>query len=112
MIRRPPRSTLFPYTTLFRSFRLAFYLPVMLPPIVTAFLWLWLYNAVIGIVEPEPEKGRHNWRQHYRQIKSQAERSEERRVGKECRSRWAPYHLKKKKMIILSLSLSRNLQIL
>src|SRR5438093_13096613 len=25
------------------------------------------------------------------------ERSEERRVGKECRSRWAPYHEKKKK---------------
>src|SRR2546428_10371423 len=25
-------------------------------------------------------------------------RSEERRVGKECRSRWAPYHLKKKKL--------------
>src|SRR3712207_4637276 len=24
-------------------------------------------------------------------------RSEERRVGKECRSRWSPYHLKKKK---------------
>src|SRR5256885_4609279 len=24
-------------------------------------------------------------------------RSGERRVGKECRSRWAPYHLKKKK---------------
>src|SRR5438552_16373242 len=24
------------------------------------------------------------------------QRSEERRVGKECRSRWAPYHLKKK----------------
>src|SRR5947209_18221189 len=24
-------------------------------------------------------------------------RSEERRVGKECRSRWAPYHYKKKK---------------
>ena len=23
---------------------------------------------------------------------SQAERSEERRVGKECRSRWSPYH--------------------
>src|SRR6266702_7889015 len=23
--------------------------------------------------------------------------SEERRVGKECRSRWSPYHLKKKK---------------
>src|SRR6266511_3522376 len=25
-----------------------------------------------------------------------SERSEERRVGKECRSRWSPYHLKKK----------------
>ena len=24
-------------------------------------------------------------------------RSEERRVGKECRSRWSPYHQKKKK---------------
>src|SRR6266446_10056740 len=26
-----------------------------------------------------------------------ARRSEERRVGKECRSRWSPYHEKKKK---------------
>src|SRR5579859_8217571 len=25
-------------------------------------------------------------------------RSEERRVGKECRSRWSPYHYKKKKL--------------
>src|SRR5438132_425036 len=25
-------------------------------------------------------------------------RSEERRVGKECRSRWSPYHLKKKRL--------------
>src|SRR6202171_1691171 len=30
--------------------RLAFYLPVMLPPIVTAFLWLWLYNADFGLI--------------------------------------------------------------
>src|SRR5207249_10272468 len=28
---------------------------------------------------------------------SQSTRSEERRVGKECRSRWSPYHYKKKK---------------
>src|SRR5437588_77200 len=27
-----------------------------------------------------------------------ADRSEERRVGKECRSRWSPYHKKKKKL--------------
>ena len=31
-------------------FRLAFYLPVMLPPIVVAFLWLWLYNADFGLL--------------------------------------------------------------
>src|SRR5256885_12084504 len=29
--------------------------------------------------------------------RGQAGRSEERRGGEECRSRWAPYHLKKKK---------------
>src|SRR5256885_10010683 len=29
--------------------------------------------------------------------RSGGRRSEERRVGEECRSRWAPYHLKKKK---------------
>src|SRR4051794_41775296 len=27
-------------------------------------------------------------------------RSEERRVGKECRSRWSPYHLKKKMGVV------------
>jgi multiple sugar transport system permease protein len=30
--------------------RLAFYLPVMLPPIVTAFLWRWLYNPDGGLL--------------------------------------------------------------
>src|SRR5216683_6966534 len=29
-------------------------------------------------------------------------RSEERRVGKECRSRWSPYHSKKKRTVIAS----------
>src|SRR5215467_14946610 len=29
-----------------------------------------------------------------------ASRSEERRVGKECRSRWSPYHYKKKKFSV------------
>jgi multiple sugar transport system permease protein len=31
-------------------FRLAFYLPVMLPPIVTAFLWRWIYNPDSGLL--------------------------------------------------------------
>src|SRR5471032_3603831 len=37
---------------------------------------------------------------HTGQVESVA-RSEERRVGKECRSRWSPYHYKKKKKQIL-----------
>src|SRR2546422_11145512 len=35
--------------------------------------------------------------QDARLIAHAARRSEERRVGKECRSRWSPYHYKKKK---------------
>ncbi|GCE22292.1 carbohydrate ABC transporter permease [Dictyobacter kobayashii] len=31
-------------------FRLAFYLPVMLPPIVTVFLWRWIYNPDGGLL--------------------------------------------------------------
>ncbi len=31
-------------------FRLAFYLPVMLPPIVTVFLWQWIYNPDSGLL--------------------------------------------------------------
>ncbi|GCF07038.1 carbohydrate ABC transporter permease [Dictyobacter arantiisoli] len=31
-------------------FRLAFYLPVMLPPIVTVFLWRWIYNPDAGLL--------------------------------------------------------------
>src|SRR2546427_463049 len=85
MIRRPPRSTLFPYTTLFRS----------LAPGATEL-------APVGQVLPAAK------------AKSAAcapmmvmlvrfsgappllvrvtVRSEERRVGQECRSRWSPYH--------------------
>ena len=32
-----------------------------------------------------------NYSVHYA-VKANAKRSEERRVGKECRSRWSPYH--------------------
>src|SRR5690349_25002077 len=38
-----------------------------------------------------------------------AVRSEERRVGKECRSRWSPFHLKKKK---LHMTFGMNLKLL
>ena len=32
------------------------------------------------------------FRSYYLALGAAAERSEERRVGKECRSRWSPYH--------------------
>src|SRR5579885_469034 len=40
------------------------------------------------------KKSRPRRHEHHRRI---IDRSEERRVGKECRSRWSPYHSKKKK---------------
>src|SRR3989454_11419182 len=109
MIRRPPRSTLFPYTTLFRSTRNVFDLtaiPVVhklshLPIIADPSHGTGLRDKVIpmaraavaagadGImieVHPDPERALSDGAQ------TLFPRSEERRVGKECRSRWSPYH--------------------
>src|SRR3712207_9489463 len=114
MIRRPPRSTLFPYTTLFRSqkgqkarsgggVRLGFeggQTPLFrrIPKrgftnINTkeyALVNLDQLNAFEDGTEVTPvvlkEAG------IVRAEKSGVKRSEERRVGKECRSRWSPYH--------------------
>src|SRR2546430_16685047 len=108
MIRRPPRSTLFPYTTLFRSHGAG--------------------NRVeqfggggVVVVRAEGdvacsdegdgprrrharedwhlELGRRSWtvilatgRQDQGRTECRDKRSEERRVGKECRSRWLRYH--------------------
>src|SRR5438034_11119327 len=83
MIRRPPRSTLFPYTTLFRSQRRrARRRDRRMGP-----------EAQIPIGSPyfdDPLPGR------ARPVERSQARSEERRVGKECRSRWSPEHEKKK----------------
>src|SRR2546425_1172225 len=79
MIPRPPRSTLFPFTTLFRSLSA---LPSTLSvtqggvagvETVTAVLTSGQAQSVTFSISGLP-------------------RSEERRVGKECRSRWSPYH--------------------
>ena len=32
------------------------------------------------------------WKSNVKSVKVKVDRSEERRVGKECRSRWSPYH--------------------
>src|SRR2546429_7961587 len=81
MIRRPPRSTLFPYTTLFRS--------------IAAI-------AIPNLLASRRAANEGSAQQSLRTISSSeatyqntAGRSEERRVGKESRSRWSPYHLKK-----------------
>src|SRR6266513_1077068 len=42
--------------------------------------------------------------------RSRIGRSEERRVGKECRSRWSPYHQKKKKKEKGSLAMKRAIE--
>src|SRR3989449_10745660 len=97
MIRRPPRSTLFPYTTLFRSLR------VLVAKVVQEEEGI----EVAGAPEPEGPAQLHarafdgglgladaldGSDGHGRSSNVTLPRSEERRVGKECRSRWSPYH--------------------
>src|SRR3712207_9585625 len=124
MIRRPPRSTLFPYTTLFRSrgavlgYR-AVYAPFQPEPlhslgIVRLILLQFLgrkhiigtksYLVLLRLVLPLPILGflfgfpsfaRDNRNDRGVNMGSilvcmqRGSRSEERRVGKECRSRWS-----------------------
>src|SRR2546422_9869878 len=104
MIRRPPRSTLFPYTTLFRSpatgaiARTATNVknggrtPVAgITHSVTLLLIALFFGRWAGLIPMATLAGilivvaysMSEWRTF---------RSEERRVGKECRSRWSPYH--------------------
>src|SRR5256886_15138523 len=109
MIRRPPRSTLFPYTTLFRSkaplvartgrttatVLLAACLGV-------AVIWLRPQRFVGRCLEYEAAARatqeiaysfpRQTWVVAAPVEQLAETRSEERRVGKECRSRWAAYH--------------------
>src|SRR3712207_9106452 len=116
MIRRPPRSTLFPYTTLFRSTLLA-EVPWAKRVWSLPFLSALAYSERYAKEQGKRHKKLTEWawqllllvRRWYpeREIVAVADRtyaslklldrcrnlrSEERRVGKECRSRWSPYH--------------------
>src|SRR2546429_7837031 len=104
MIRRPPRSTLFPYTPLFRS------LPAQdqrsqiktfnIAPVWTRLISTTTLFTFGGFVRQD----RFNYYPSGNVFADGTglipggssatlnQRSEERRVGKECRSRWAPYH--------------------
>src|SRR3712207_9321102 len=122
MIRRPPRSTLFPYTTLFRSVVAGGppavgdlllgqrVLPVVPEPLlvqpgvqVVPGQDLVLAALAGGVPVEVDAEGRQLPRGRLRpalvgEVLAPAvepaalARSEERRVGKECRSRWSPYH--------------------
>src|SRR5256885_16992025 len=113
MIRRPPRSTLFPYTTLFRSAEHSHVLSLIVPRRLgdaafgthgadlhgtvlasgSIFAGLLadhldaLHRRLPTIALLQADDVVHATTQMLA-----ACRSEERRVGKECRSRWSPYH--------------------
>src|SRR2546422_9369889 len=106
MIRRPPRSTLFPYTTLFRSRPLLHerlevldrrrllgrpdHYPCVLPLLAFGVR----QDAAQDVAGLEGTDVLGGERLAIRRVRREREdaRSEERRVGKECRSRWSPYH--------------------
>src|SRR2546429_9533442 len=113
MIRRPPRSTLFPYTTLFRS-RDKEILTVV-SSVEARRAYYHCQECQSGFAPKDKEldvvgssfspgvrrmMARVGAKESFEQGRGDLEalagvvvrRSEERRVGKECRSRWAPYH--------------------
>ena len=53
-------------------------------------LWNWIVLGLGGVLAFLVNGMRS--KASIRHVKSLEERSEERRVGKECRSRWSPYH--------------------
>src|SRR2546425_12771897 len=102
MIRRPPRSTLFPYTTLFRSMLLKSGKRVLAGShcsgldVVVADQ---LDDApALRLIVFDDQESFHRALDEIPDLVERllerllAGRSEERRVGKECRSRWSPYH--------------------
>src|SRR2546430_16189750 len=97
MIRRPPRSTLFPYTTLFRSGPGNRYVTAAKQLVAGAVAIDMLAGPSELTVFADDAADPGNVAAD---LLAQAEhdpeaipvRSEERRVGKECRSRWSPYH--------------------
>src|SRR3989441_12150538 len=106
MIRRPPRSTLFPYTTLFRSrlvgrqqrenFKKAVQAGVKIAYGTDAGVYPHGWNAkqFAHMVRwgTTPLQAIQAATVNAADLIGWRDRSEERRVGKECRSRWSPYH--------------------
>src|SRR3712207_9439248 len=110
MIRRPPRSTLFPYTTLFRSnkYKLIYDESILKSErrcygvrgsgdsiICERIDCSALPNTdFVDVKNKTPNQISFEviYTIEGKGYKDSSLRSEERRVGKECRSRWSPYH--------------------
>src|SRR3712207_9520475 len=111
MIRRPPRSTLFPYTTLFRSYtaRVSESVLARLHFVVRMPLGEAMGEVDVRALERELTLATRSWTDEFADLLADVDdperlatlvgglpegykedRSEERRVGKECRSRWSP----------------------
>src|SRR3712207_9577228 len=106
MIRRPPRSTLFPYTTLFRSYNVK--LVNNVGGWWDEYEWAYNFDGLAYLPNKFNDDKTPDWesisekelraafikRDLYLGAdmgeKEVLKRSEERRVGKECRSRWSP----------------------
>src|SRR3970282_2777433 len=59
-------------------------------------------------ISPSPPRSASGHRPRPARRRRPPRRSEERRVGKECRSRWSPYHLKKKDRAEMKQKISRE----
>src|SRR3712207_9566464 len=94
MILRPPRSTLFPYTTLFRSQFVLDYLQED-PSAKQKHIMEDLHVSRRTLERITSLLKERAYIERVGNNRSGYWRSEERRVGKECRSRWSPYHYKK-----------------
>src|SRR2546425_11786654 len=99
MIRRPPRSTLFPYTTLFRSRGKGTIINIGSVVGISPETLNGVYGATKAYVLALSHSLQHELADKGLRIQevlpgatATEARSEERRVGKECRSRWSPYH--------------------
>src|SRR3712207_9065689 len=120
MIRRPPRSTLFPYKTLSRSLGFAFGAAAgtgglaALEGLLAEDVVMWSDGGPAHRAARRPVVGRDRVARLIANLARRTplegsfefvhlngepsvivrseRRSEERRVGKECRSRWSPYH--------------------
>src|SRR3712207_8737047 len=101
MIRRPPRSTLFPYTTLFRSALGAGVVAASLCGIAAAVALWWAYFDVVAIVAERK----------LREAEGAAQdRKSTRLNSSHANISYAVFCLKKKKWIlgIITTSISRN----